>query len=296
MYFDAFSSKNGHRTAFSNSYKQSCSNDFECRSFTGKERDEETGYGYFGARYMDHELMTMWLSVDPMADKYPSISPYNYCAWNPVKLVDPDGREVWKPEMLKDGTVNYVMEKGDDAKTLQRQYNLSEDAAQKLYSTMKDGKISGESAKTVSGSEVLKLRVGNSSNKRFLYHLGFSIMYNHEKQGDRSMRLNEFFSGLPQDVGANCQTGTPGFFSRKTNKKYSVPVKGGESIPVTYFNFSCPGNALITRDYEGIQERKTGTVNFKMNFTDGAITNGVPAVIIQVPIENRNQLEASYGN
>ena len=61
--------------------------------FTGKERDEETGYGYFGARYMDHELTTMWLSVDPMADKYPSISPYAYCAWNPVKLVDPDGRD-----------------------------------------------------------------------------------------------------------------------------------------------------------------------------------------------------------
>ena len=61
--------------------------------FTGKERDEETGYGYFGARYMDHELTTMWLSVDPMADKYPGISPYAYCAWNPVKLVDPDGND-----------------------------------------------------------------------------------------------------------------------------------------------------------------------------------------------------------
>ena len=61
--------------------------------FTGKERDEETGYGYFGARYMDHELTAMWLSVDPMADKYPSISPYAYCAWNPIKLIDPDGRE-----------------------------------------------------------------------------------------------------------------------------------------------------------------------------------------------------------
>ena len=58
---------------------------------TGKEKDVETGYGYFGARYMDHELMTMWLSVDPMSDKYPSISPYAYCAWNPVKLVDPNG-------------------------------------------------------------------------------------------------------------------------------------------------------------------------------------------------------------
>ncbi len=62
-------------------------------SCTGKERDEETGYSYFGARYMDHALMTMWLSVDPMADKYPSISPYAYCNWNPVKLKDPDGME-----------------------------------------------------------------------------------------------------------------------------------------------------------------------------------------------------------
>ena len=70
-----------------------CKNDSRFH-FTGKERDEETGHGYFGARYMDHELMTMWLSVDPMADKYPSISPYAYCAWNPMKLVDPEGNEI----------------------------------------------------------------------------------------------------------------------------------------------------------------------------------------------------------
>jgi len=73
--------------------------------FTGKERDEETGFGYFGARYMDHELMTMWLSVDPMADKYPNISPYAYCAWNPVRLVDPDGRDVWS--LSDDGTMTW---------------------------------------------------------------------------------------------------------------------------------------------------------------------------------------------
>ena len=34
-----------------------------------------------------------WLSVDPLSDKYPGISPYAYAAWNPIKYVDPDGRD-----------------------------------------------------------------------------------------------------------------------------------------------------------------------------------------------------------
>jgi len=62
-------------------------------TFSGKEKDAETGYGYFGARYYDSGL-SIWLSVDPMSDKYPSMSPYNYCANNPVILVDPDGRDI----------------------------------------------------------------------------------------------------------------------------------------------------------------------------------------------------------
>ena len=60
-------------------------------TFTGKERDSETGFSYFGARYYDSDLMTGWLSIDPQSDKFPNISPYNYCNWNPVKLVDQDG-------------------------------------------------------------------------------------------------------------------------------------------------------------------------------------------------------------
>ncbi len=60
-------------------------------AFTGKEKDSETGYYYFGARYYDPSLSGVFLSVDPMADKYPNLSPYAYCAWNPVKLIDPMG-------------------------------------------------------------------------------------------------------------------------------------------------------------------------------------------------------------
>ena len=39
-------------------------------------------------------LLSIWLSVDPMSDKYPSLSPYVYCANNPIKLVDPNGEEI----------------------------------------------------------------------------------------------------------------------------------------------------------------------------------------------------------
>ena len=71
--------------------KSSISGNLGHCTFTGKERDEETGYGYFGARYMDFDLLTSFLSVDRYADKYPFISPYAYCAWNPIKLIDPTG-------------------------------------------------------------------------------------------------------------------------------------------------------------------------------------------------------------
>ena len=64
---------------------------FERFTFTGKERDLETGYYYHGARFNSSDIG--WLSVDPMSDKYPSMTPYNYCAWNPVKLVDLEGEE-----------------------------------------------------------------------------------------------------------------------------------------------------------------------------------------------------------
>ena len=46
------------------------------------------------ARYYQPNL-SIWLSVDPMADKYPGVSPYVYCGDNPVRLVDPDGRKIW---------------------------------------------------------------------------------------------------------------------------------------------------------------------------------------------------------
>jgi len=67
--------------------------------FTGKvvdadrsvsKQDAETGLCYFGARYYDPHI-SLWMSVDPLAEKYPGWSPYNYTLNNPLKSVDPDG-------------------------------------------------------------------------------------------------------------------------------------------------------------------------------------------------------------
>lgn len=61
--------------------------------FTGKERDEETGYDYFGARYYlpDYSIFS---TVDPLTDKNIESSSYMYCEGNPIKYVDPDGQWV----------------------------------------------------------------------------------------------------------------------------------------------------------------------------------------------------------
>ena len=67
----------------------------------GEEKDYESGFHYYGARYYWSETLTGWLSVDPMMDKYPSISPDAYCVWNPVKMVDPDGRDWYQNTKTK---------------------------------------------------------------------------------------------------------------------------------------------------------------------------------------------------
>ncbi len=68
--------------------------------FNAKELDNETGLYYYGARYLD-PTGAMWLSVDPLFEKYAGMSPYNYCAGNPVKMVDPDGREIDETSMTE---------------------------------------------------------------------------------------------------------------------------------------------------------------------------------------------------
>ncbi|MBP5664266.1 MAG: hypothetical protein J6X16_08355 [Bacteroidales bacterium] len=76
-------------------------------TFSAKEKDTETGLSYFGARYYSSDL-SIWLSVDPMSDKYPHQSNYVYCSNNPIRITDPNGEDEW--EVDKKGNITWKCE------------------------------------------------------------------------------------------------------------------------------------------------------------------------------------------
>ena len=169
-------------------------------TFSGKERDEETGYSYFGARHY-HPTLSIWLSVDPMSDKYPGVSPYTYCGNNPVRLVDPDGREIG--DFIADGVII-----GNDGK--------------------KDGKlyvVNNQSLSSQKYREVKKFIKDNSGNTKAFEEN--SIAYNNSTEIEGSVENRQAMIDIvSQDNG---EGGSAPANNREYGGKYD---ENGKIIPL----------------------------------------------------------------
>ena len=80
--------------------------------YGGKEEQAEvTGLGLldFGARLYGPAAVS-WTAQDPLSEKYPALTPYLFCAADPVNLADPDGRKVL---VTANGNGTYTVQGGE---------------------------------------------------------------------------------------------------------------------------------------------------------------------------------------
>jgi len=53
---------------------------------------------HHAAARLYHSTASVWLSVDPLSDNTPGVTPYAYCVNNPIRIIDPDGRDWYENE------------------------------------------------------------------------------------------------------------------------------------------------------------------------------------------------------
>jgi hypothetical protein len=78
------------------------------------------------------DIVSMWMSPDPLASEYPSNSPYMYCLGNPIVFVDPDGRFVdwYKSEagnvIWQPGSADKINVGGEDFRNIGTTYTKNQ--------------------------------------------------------------------------------------------------------------------------------------------------------------------------
>ncbi|MPT36611.1 MAG: hypothetical protein E2604_16350 [Flavobacterium sp.] len=71
------------------------------------------------------DIASRWLSPDPLAEEFPSWSPYTFVYNNPLKFTDPTGMAPEAVDFKPDRNGNLIVEKGDTAEKLKQQYGVT---------------------------------------------------------------------------------------------------------------------------------------------------------------------------
>ena len=158
------------------------------------------------------ENSSRWLSPDPLAAKYPQVSPYIFCMNNPILFVDPDGREVFISGTLSNNALQQLQARVGNNITLS-----IGDKGKVTYTTNTDNKLRGD-AKRMTGmidnnsiSVNLKTTEKNETSTGNLM-IGGSFMGNTvTKDADSNTKVVANQEVNPNVLGsADAHTNTPG--------------------------------------------------------------------------------------
>ena len=240
--------------------------------FNAKELDEETGLYYYGARYLDPTNAT-WLSVDPLFEKYVGMTPYGYCAGNPVKLVDPDG-EAPKSLIEYRGNGVFGINKNNMSNPTQRQMNL-ENNDPKCW---RPGEIG------------LNTTVLSLSYKGYQYDKKMAGIDPADRNRTHSNRFNAYEEHIRHTKkGEPYKTYTPRTFTPTYRYMGNAPIASGKTF--TYGTIAIDVCVMVFQNIQSY-EMCSDAENFDKQMT----SLGDAFYLVQQYVSNGGSLPSGYNN
>ena len=135
--------------------------------YNGKELDRHHGLDWYdyGARWYDGIRFS---TMDRFAEKYPELSPYSYCAGNPIKYIDVNGDSI-SSDIKYQGILNSILEKSFGDKASQFTYT-------KLNNLVFNGDVSSFSKEEKVAYNSLKSLMISKKQYKFIVENSFDII------------------------------------------------------------------------------------------------------------------------
>nr|WP_255369107.1 RHS repeat-associated core domain-containing protein [Flavobacterium sp. fv08] len=222
-----------------------------------------TMYDY-GARNYDPAL-SRWMNIDPLAEKYNFVSPYAYVVNNPVIFIDPNGKEIFIPNIVgkNPNGVENARQKSTILTNLQKLTNskleMTKTRGGFLVREVKGEKVN-EGKKLSQGTSLITGLIG--ADEKITIKLGGENRADRSKNGDTSVSFNPDAKGenISNADGTKGRPAEIGLAHELIHADENAKTDGAyDKTPVAIINpdGAYPGNKVeVQQDEINVRERE----------------------------------------